>query len=58
MQPYHLAVLTRRVITLYNGQGDEEEEVSSHWLTLRERKILELERGGAISNYVANSSWK
>lgn len=58
MLPYHLAVLPMRVLTLYKGQGDEEGEVSSYWLTLREKKILELERGGAISNSVANSSWK
>jgi hypothetical protein len=58
MQSYHLAVLTRRVLTLYKGHGDKEEEVNSYLLTLKENKILELERGGAISNSVANSSWK
>ena len=40
MQPYHLAVLTRLVLTLYKGREDEEEEVSSYWVTLKEKEDI------------------
>jgi hypothetical protein len=30
----------RRVITLYKGRGDEEEEVNSYWVTLKEKEVI------------------
>jgi hypothetical protein len=37
---------------------DEEEDLSSYWMTLRKIRILEIETRSAISHHVANSIWK
>jgi hypothetical protein len=37
---------------------NEEEGVSSYWMTLRKKKILEIERGSTRSHPVENSLWK
>jgi hypothetical protein len=35
-------------------KGDEEEEVSSYWITLRKRKDTGIERGSAIRQSLGN----
>jgi hypothetical protein len=35
-----------------------EEDVSSYWMTLKNKKILETERGITRSHYVEKSLWK
>jgi hypothetical protein len=32
----------------YKGQEEKEEDVSRYWMTLRKKKILELERGRTL----------
>ena len=40
------------------GMINEEEDVSSYWITLGNEKILETERGSTISHTVENWLWK
>ena len=37
---------------------DEEQEVSSYWMTLRNEKILELETGSTRSHSAEKLQWK
>jgi hypothetical protein len=37
---------------------DEEEDVSSYWMTFRGKRIQETERGSARPHCVENSLWK
>jgi hypothetical protein len=39
--------------------GNEEEDVSSNWMTLRgKKKILEIKKGSTRSHTLENSLWK
>jgi hypothetical protein len=47
-----------KVIVNKSVREDEEEDVSSYWMTLRKENILEIERGSTRSHPVENSLWK
>jgi hypothetical protein len=40
------------------GTEDEEEDVSSYWVTLQKNKTLQFEKGNIRSHPVENSPWK
>jgi len=39
------------------GRKDDKEDVSSYWMTLREKLVLEFERGSTRSHSLVNSLW-
>jgi hypothetical protein len=47
-------LLIEKTFLLFNGEKDEEEEVSSYKMTLKKTRILELERGSTIKQSPRN----
>ena len=43
---------------MIEGRRDEDEDVSSYWLTLGKENIVELERGSARWHFIKDSLWK
>jgi hypothetical protein len=49
-------LITQVIEETIKGRDDEEENLSSYWIT--KRRILEVEKGGTRPHSVENSLWK